>query len=130
MKLKVPVLFGRHLVRTGVISEGVLKELARVQDELSGSPAYAALDAGLLSLDQTRAARRHQRERAVSFEQAVRELGLLDEDGLKAVREACAGEHVRLGELLVLRGLISTDDLERELTVFNEEQHARGVDAA
>lgn len=120
-ELKIPLLFGRFLVHSGVIGEKDLEHALEVQLELNHQIGCAALESGVISLAEWQECRRHQREHAMTFVETVSALGLLDKDGHQRLRDIVIGSHLHLEEVLVKRGALQTQQLESLMLSFSEQ---------
>jgi len=118
--MDIPIPFGRFLVRQGRLSEEELAEIIRVQAEINQSFATTALEDGYITLDQFKEALNYQREKGVSFKEALRELNIVDEATIEKIEEAVMKKYVRLGELIVKRGIMTDDELRELLKEFKE----------
>lgn len=122
MKMEIPILFGRFLVREGIISKEVLSEATKVQAEINKSFAVLALEGDFITLDAFKKAIAYQREKGIIFREALAQLQLADEDTLEKIDAAIKGKRVRLGEILVTKGAMKEEDLEKALTAFKEKE--------
>ncbi len=127
--LDVPVLFGRFLILNGLLTETDIAEAVRVQQDLNAGPLLAFLEQGLLSCDEVRRVRAHQRERMVTFCEAMSALRILDPAVCAAALEAAARERVRLGDVLVAQGRITRAALDEALLRHQRHQDSRREDA-
>jgi len=118
--MDIPVLFGRFLVREGKISEEDLLEVTRVQSEINRSFAVTALEGDFITLDDFKKAVAYQREKGVKFRDAIKELKIADETTLEKIDKLLQDKSIKLGELLVKRGLITKSDLNELLKNFQE----------
>jgi hypothetical protein len=113
-----PILFGRFLVREGKISEKDLIETIKVQNEINRSFAVAALEKDLITIDDFKKALAYQKQKGIRFRDALLELNVADQKKIEEIETTFNGNTVRLGELLVRRGIISKDELEESLNNF------------
>jgi hypothetical protein len=127
--LDVPVLFGRFLILTGLLTETDIAEAVRVQQDLNAGPLFSLLERGLLSCDEVRRVRAHQRERMITFCEAMSALRILAPTDCAAAMEAAARERIRLGDVLVAQGKITRAALEEALLRHQRHQDSRSEDA-
>lgn len=118
-----PILFGRFLVREGKISEKELLETIKVQNEINRSFAVAALEKDLITIDDFKKALAYQKQKGIRFRNALLELNVADNKKIEEIESRFNKDAVRLGELLVKRGVISKDELAEALSNFK----ARGI---
>lgn len=116
----IPILFGRFLVREGKLSDKEIKELVQVQSEINNSFPVATLEGDFVNLDQFKKAREHQREKGVTFVESLKSLELANDDLIKEVEGKMKQNNVKLGELIVRRGIMSEDELKEVLDEFKE----------
>ena len=88
--------------------------------ELEGSLASTALEAGLVSLQQFRKCRAYQREKGVSFAEAVVGLGYASETEIGELNTAARQLRTRLGEILIRAGYLQLAVLESALSDFRK----------
>ncbi len=74
----------------------------------------------MISPDELRAILALQREEGLSFYEAVEKRGSLNEKKLKFLQATVEQSRIRLGEILVKRGLISREELEDAFKEFSE----------
>lgn len=118
--MDIPILFGRFLVREGIINNEDLMVAVRVQTEINRSFDAVALVNDFISLDDFKKAIEYQREYCVSFKEALQKLEITDEETIDKIDEACNKRKVKLGELLVTRGILKEEELQKVLDEFNE----------
>ncbi|MBI4847485.1 MAG: hypothetical protein HY808_02770 [Nitrospirae bacterium] len=114
------ILFGRFLVRDGKVSEKELLNAIKVQHEINSSFAAIALEGGFITLDDFKKALSCQRQKGIKFREALIELKITDNDTVEKIDKAFNENTVRLGELLVKRGVITEDALKKALEDFKE----------
>ncbi len=118
--MDIPILFGRFLVREGIITDEALTEAARVQTEINRSFDAVALVNDFINLEDFKKAIEHQREYCVSFREALQQLEIAEEETIGKIDETCSNRWVKLGELLVIRGILNEDELQNALDEFKE----------
>lgn len=118
-----PILFGRFLVREGKISEKDLIETIKIQNEINRSFAVVALEKDLITIDDFKKALAYQKQKGIRFRDALLELNVADNKKIEEIESTFNEDTVRLGELLVKRGVISEEELAESLNNFK----ARGV---
>lgn len=118
--MDIPMLFGRFLVGEGKISEEDLLDVTRVQYEINRSFAIAALEGDFITLDDFKKAVAYQREKGIKFRDAIKELKIADETTLEKIDKALQDKSIKLGELLVKRGLLTESALNQLLKDFKE----------
>lgn len=118
--MSVPMMFGRYLIMKGKITDQELNEALNVQSELNRSLAEELIERGHITLAGFREAWAYQREKFITFKEAVLELELVGREVIQEVEKACAGRHIKLGELLVQKGALTNDELISSLKEFKE----------
>ena len=83
----IPLLFGRFLVKTGWVSEEQVEQALALQKELTPSLALVAVLENMLTMDDFRRILMHQRRLGLFFQEAVTQLGLLDQARLAVLAE-------------------------------------------
>jgi len=121
--MPIPLLFGRYLVREGKLSENQLSELLTVQSEINRSFSAKAIEGDFITIEEFKKGRQYQRDKGVTFRQALMDLGFADEKKVQEIEDAFADKKVKLGELMIRRGLITEEELHRVIDEFRE----RGV---
>lgn len=125
------ILYGKIAIKKGFITRKELKEVLRRQQEEENPPPIGEilLDAGMLTQDQHEIVLRLQEQNLENFDpltkeknkenlfgQLAVERGYLDEETLQEVIKkkdllAKKGQRIRLGELLVREGLMTSDQV-------------------
>lgn len=123
--MSVPMMFGRFLVMKGKITERDLEETLQIQSELNRSLAEELLEGDHLSLESFKKAWYYQREHLVTLKEAVIALNLMKEDELEKIEVSCSDRHIRIGELLVQKGILKEQDLKDLLREFRERGYAK-----
>ncbi|MBI4682822.1 MAG: hypothetical protein HY757_06945 [Nitrospirae bacterium] len=118
--MEIPILFGRYLVHSGRISEEQLAEATKVQAEINISFAVTALENDLITLDDFKKALLCQRQEGIRFREALIRLQIADEKTIEAIDKAINERNVKLGELLVKRGIMEENELKKTLNEFKE----------
>ncbi len=119
--MDIPLLFGRYLVKKGLLREDDLETVISVQRELNPTPSVIALEHGLISVEGFRRLREVQRQKGLGSFEAFRETGLLEEGRLEELERLVRACRVRIGEIIVRRGLIGAEALEEALRGFKED---------
>lgn len=126
--LDVPILFGRFLILSGLVTEDDMVVAAAVQRDLNASPLLTLLEQGILTVDALGRARRYQREHMVPFCQATEALGIMSAQDCAAALDAAAGHRMQIGDVLVRQGKISREQLEAALRQHRRHQESRGAE--
>jgi hypothetical protein len=114
----MPLLFGRFLMKSGWASAAEVQRATQLQRELIPCPGLAAALLGMLSLDALRQTLAHQRRTGQLFQEAVRELGFLDDTQLAALDTQRRAALLPLGEAKVRQGSLTKEDLQDVLQAF------------
>jgi hypothetical protein len=112
------IVFGRFLVRRGLLGERELSEAVRIQTEVNRHYGITALEAGLIGLDDFRRGLAYQRDHGVTFRTALLALHLATEQSIGAFDAAVRARRLRLGEILVRRGALSEQVVNQALGQF------------
>ena len=104
--MEIPLLFGRYLVHSGKITEAQLSETTKVQAEINRSFAVTALEYDFITLDDFKKAVSCQRQEGIRFREALVQLEIADEEKIKRIDKAIDEKSVKLGDLLVKKGLM------------------------
>ena len=118
--MEIPLLFGRYLVRHGKISEEQLSEATKVQNEINRSFAITALENDYITLDDLKKVLACQRKEGIRFREALKRLQIRDDKTIEKIDMALSEKNVKLGELLVIKGLMEHDELISILYEFKE----------
>ncbi|RJR18177.1 MAG: hypothetical protein C4581_06565 [Nitrospiraceae bacterium] len=118
--MDIPILFGRYLVRNGKISEEQLSEAIKVQYEINRSFAVTALENEYITLEEFKKALACQRNEGIRFREALRRLQIASDETIEKIDNALSEKSVKLGELLVLKGLVEQHELNKILADFRE----------
>lgn len=118
--MEIPLLFGRYLVHSGKISEEQLLEATKVQAEINRSFAVTALEHEFITLDDFKRALARQRQEGIRFREALVQLEIADEEKIEKIDKAINEKSVKLGEVLVKKGLMEENDLKETLAEFKE----------
>ncbi|HET6613160.1 MAG TPA: hypothetical protein VFG83_14275 [Kofleriaceae bacterium] len=105
-------------MRTGKVTDGQVRRAVRLQEELAGGLAEAAMLAGHINTEDLGKVKAHQRRTGAFFERAVIELGMMSEDALGSLKDHRGEESIPLGEALVLQGAIAESELAEILAEF------------
>lgn len=122
---RIPILFGRFLVKSGAATEAQVRKAAQLQKEILPSIGEVALLLGSLATEQVRDIRLHQRDTGASFLEAGEALGILDEDEYDRLEGYLERQKLPIGEALVLHGVFDADRLE---ALLEEHRAARAPD--
>ena len=95
--MDIPILFGRFLVREGIITDEALTDAVRVQTEINRPFDAVALVSDFISLEDFKKAIEHQREYCVSFRGALQKLEIADKETIGKIDETCNHRRVKLG---------------------------------
>lgn len=121
--MEIPLLFGRFLVRQGSIREEDLNNALKVQKEINPPLGVYCLENGFITLENFKAILKCQREEALGFREAALKLRLLDEEAILEVEEKQKKTAINIGTILTKKGLMTEDNLEKELANFKEKKH-------
>ena len=110
-----PLLFGVFLVSEGYVRQAQVDVALRAQMDLAGTHACTALRLGLISADELRACHEAQSERGLSAGEALEALGILPRAQVHAVDVEMETAQLRIGEILVRRGALTSDQLRETL---------------
>ncbi len=117
---RLRLLFGRFLERAGVVSGEQVKRAMRLKKELTPSHAELALTEGLMTIEQLGEVRERQRQEALLFEEAVTQLGFVDEEVLQQLKSKQRERILLLGEVLVMQGVLTKTELEAQVAAFHD----------
>ncbi len=115
--------FGEHLVKKGKIEESELEAALKFQEEEHITLGVLAVRENLLNNKQLSAIldnQREKRERGGLFGEIAIELGFLTRDDIDKLLILQKESRNFLGEILILCGAISKNDLEDELRQFHK----------
>jgi hypothetical protein len=118
--MEVSILFGRFLVRQGMLTEHDLAEAVNVQSELNHNYPATLLAAGMITLEDFKKCLAHQRAKGLTFRQSLLALNVATGNTIGAMDEAIRNSRIKLGEILVKRGHLKEEDLQAALTKFGE----------
>ncbi|MBI5741781.1 MAG: hypothetical protein HZA16_13840 [Nitrospirae bacterium] len=118
--MEIPILFGRFLVREYNIPEDALRETINVQSEINWSFSATALMTGLITLEDFKNALDYQRQKGTRFRDALAELKIADDETIRKIEAAHKERSAKLGELLVKKGILTDEDMNRALIKFKE----------
>ena len=114
----IPLLFGRFLVKAGWITEARVERALSFQREQHPDIGTLAILEGLLTVDGCRRVLEYQRQTGLLFHEAVLKLGLLDAEQLALLDVRRRGQHLLLGEVLVLQKSLSATALQEAIHAF------------
>ena len=121
----IPLLFGRFLVKTGWVSEEQVEQASAFQKELTPSLALVAVLENMLTMDDFRRILMHQRRLGLFFQEAVTQLGLLDQARLAVLEERRRSYTLQIGAALVVRGDLTETELQEALSAFEHYKTSR-----
>ncbi len=121
----IPLLFGRFLVKTGWVSEEQVEQASALQKELTPSLALVAVLENMLTMDDFRRILMHQRRLGLFFQEAVTQLGLLDQARLAVLAERRRSYTLQIGAALVVRGDLTETELQEALSAFEHYKSSR-----
>lgn len=121
--MDIPLLFGRFLVKQGRVKEEELSSALKVQKEINSPLGVYCLEHGVIKLEDFMAILKFQREEALSFRDAVLKLRILDEAAILEIEEKQSRSAINIGAILTKKGLMTEDDLEKELANFKKNSH-------
>ena len=121
----IPLLFGRFLVKTGWVSEEQVEQASTLQKELTLSLGLVAVLENMLTMDDFRRILMHQRRLGLFFQEAVTQLGLLDDVRLAALEERRRSYTLQIGAALVVRGDLAETELQEALSAFEHYKSSR-----
>jgi len=121
----IPLLFGRFLVKTGWVSEEQVEQASALQKELTLSLGLVAVLENMLTMDDFRRILMHQRRLGLFFQEAVTQLGLLDQARLAVLAERRRSYTLQIGAALVVRGDLTETELQEALSAFEHYKSSR-----
>jgi len=113
--LDAPLFFGRFLVTTGLISEQDLETMLTAQKDLGDCLLCVALENGLIALKDFVNCRAYQREKFATAEEALRHIAKLTDADMARLTAFMVDVHVPIGEILVIRGLLTPEKLRKAI---------------
>jgi hypothetical protein len=116
----IPLLFGRFLVKAGWITDAQVERALSFQGEQHLDIGMLAILEGLLTVADCRRVLEHQRQTGLLFQEAVLKLGLLDAEQLALLDTRRRGNHLLLGEVLVLQQSLSATALQAAMHAFTQ----------
>lgn len=121
--MEIPLLFGRFLVKQGRVKDEELDKALKIQKEINPPVGFFSLENGFVTPENFSALLKCQREEALSFREAALKLQILDETKLLEIEEKQKKAATNIGAILVKKGLLTEDDIEKELANFKERKH-------
>lgn len=112
------MLFGQYLVSEEIITQEDLSTLITIQDEINRSFVISALELEEITPDDLKVAHHYQREKAMTMEEALLALGIIDKERIEMIKAFLDKKRIKIGELLVKKGIISEDELNKLLAEF------------
>ena len=116
----IPLLFGRFLVKAGWITDAHVERALSFQREQHLDIGMVAMLEGLLSVDGCRYVFEYQKQTGLLFDEALLKLGLLDTEQLALLDVRRHGQHLLLGEVLVLQKSLSATALREAVHAFTQ----------
>ncbi len=121
--MDIPLLFGRFLVKQGSVKEEDLDNALKVQKEINPPLGVYCLENSFITLENFMTILKCQREEALSFREAALKLRILEEAAILEIEEKQRKSAINIGTVLTKKGLMTEDDLEKELANFKEKKH-------
>ncbi|MEW6599818.1 MAG: hypothetical protein AB1499_02520 [Nitrospirota bacterium] len=118
--MEIPLLFGRYLVRHGKITEEQLSDATKAQNEINKAFAVIAIENDFITLDDLKKALAFQRKEGIRFREALLRLQIADDKTIEEIDKTVVEKSVKLGEILVIRGLLEENELNNILNEFKE----------
>ena len=112
---KIPMWIGRRLVLMCKLKEEDLQEVLQTQKELNVELGVRAFLEGYVSQEDFRKIHAIQCREIKPFAAVVLEGGFLSRQQLDELRGISAQKHLRIGELLLKKGLVNEEDIESAL---------------
>ena len=114
--------FGQYLLEKGRITSQQLLDALEGQKHITAPIGTMALEQGLLTTEQIKQVLLHQRRTNQRFGEIAVALGFLTQAQVNQLLHAQDTSHrVRLGEVLLLKGYITIETLDKELKEYNKE---------
>jgi CheY-specific phosphatase CheX len=114
--------FGQFLLERGRITSQQLLAALEYQKSLTMPMTILALEKGWLSPAQIKDINEQLKHKALRFEELAVQLGYLNPVQIDELLQLDDTTHrLRLGEALVLKGFVTLETLDRELTEYNKE---------
>lgn len=121
LEKKSKVLFGEYLLHREKIDEDDLELALKFQEEEYVALGALAVRENFLSSQQLSAVLDHQRmEGHGKFGEIAIELGFLNNETVDKLLAMQKEKHILIGDILVLFGAISKEEMKRELKQFHE----------
>jgi CheY-specific phosphatase CheX len=114
--------FGEFLIDRWIITRGQLIEAIELQEYRNLKLGAVAIQKGFLTEEQVRQVNEKQKTTDMRFADLAVSLGMLTEVQAHEIVVFQKNNHLFLGEALLELGHITEDILERELSIFKEEQ--------
>lgn len=110
--------FQRFMLKRGVIDEGALQEVESMKDDMNISLGMVAMNRGLLTSGQVRKILDTKKKMKKRFGQAALHLKFLGRVQLRELLAEQEQVNLDVGELLVLTGHLSFEQLQKERRAF------------
>jgi CheY-specific phosphatase CheX len=120
--------FGEFLIERWVITREQLLEALELQEYRNLKFGNLAVRKGYLTEDQVRAINEYQRKEDMRFGDIAIMLGVLSPDQVQEIITYQKNNYLYVGEALLELGHVTEDVMDRELTIFREEQTPYGLD--
>lgn len=119
MAAKSSKAFQRFLLKRGVIDEAALQEVESMKDDMNISLGVVAMNRGLLTSEQIGEILAAKRKTKKRFGQAALHLKFLTRAQLRDLLAEQEQVNLDVGELLVLTGHLSFEQLQKERRAFS-----------
>lgn len=120
--------FGEFLIERWVITREQLLDALELQEYRNLKFGDLAVRKGYLTEDQVRTINEYQRKEDMRFGDIAIMLGVLSPDQVQEIITYQKNNYLYLGEALLELGHVTEDVMDRELTIFREEQNQYGLD--
>ena len=115
--------FGQYLLEKGRITSEQLVTALEQQKTVQAAIGILALERGLLTADQIKQILAEQRKTGLRFGEQAVAMGSLTQTQVDELVQDQEGNHrVRLGEVLVMKGYLTLEMLEKELKEYKKEE--------
>lgn len=125
--LDFPVLFGRFLVLSGLLTDDDIAEASALQKDLDATAFFILIERKILSIEDMTRALAYQRAHLVRFPEALSALKILPPARVAEAMRLAQSNRIRLGEILVMQGKISRQELEAALLRHRAHQGSLGI---
>ncbi|MBI3599815.1 MAG: hypothetical protein HY097_04125 [Nitrospinae bacterium] len=118
------MLFGEYLISKCKITEGELLFALKFQRNENVMAAINGVAKGYLTYEDVSKIMDYLRETGLRFDEAVINMGLLNMEQIKEISNGKENIHHRIGEILVMCGVISKLEMEAEHLNFKRKKHS------